>query len=97
VNELELILHFDTTNLTNLACVDGLRRLTESTELNKNFSWVEHSFLTAKYAKRRERRLGLSIQSLTTENTEYTESLLGWVIGLMGPIGCIAKDVHSLF
>jgi hypothetical protein len=36
-------------------------------------AWVDTSFLTAKYAKGRERRLGLRVHFLTTENTEYTE------------------------
>jgi hypothetical protein len=38
-------------------------------------AWAVSSFLTAKDAKKRERRLGLILHFGTTENTEYTEGL----------------------
>jgi hypothetical protein len=52
-------------------------------------------FLTAKYAKGRERRLGLTLHFLTTENTEYTE-VLGLMHGGSDRWAVIsAWDVHS--
>jgi hypothetical protein len=73
----------------------GVTSVYSSNHLDLSYRWCCNA-LSGFVANTRQ-ALALCPAPVAEELHTVTESLLGWVIGLMGPIGCIAKDVHSLF